>query len=204
MSANSTPNYSNAYAEGDYRAKVHVIQKALESAYRNGKYDYDVARALDESKYWAHHNRKTHQFITINWDPAFCEFPVMDRIVSKRWFHDWVYVWEFCNEDEQFSHPHVHLIIKKVKPKSQVIREIAYTAGVDPNYVDVKEITQKDRAKVLSYMLKNRDYDKQIREEYQLFPVYSYLQQETFYESEQPMCPDPFEENQKKNNLDDQ
>ena len=37
------PQYMSPYNEGDYRARVHVIQKALESAYRNGKYDPDVA-----------------------------------------------------------------------------------------------------------------------------------------------------------------
>ena len=71
------------YNEGDYRANVHVIQKALESAYRNGKYDPDVAEALDEEKYWAYTNRKTHQLITINWDPNFCDFSIMNRIVSR-------------------------------------------------------------------------------------------------------------------------
>ena len=112
MSANP-PQYMSPYNEGDYRARVHVIQKALESAYRNGKYDPDVARALDEEKYWAYTNRKTHQLITINWDPNFCDFSIMNRIVSKKWMHEWYYVWEFVNEKGEFSHPHVHLLIKK-------------------------------------------------------------------------------------------
>ena len=142
------------YNEGDYRARVHVIQKALESAYRNGKYDPDVARALDEEKYWAYTNRKTHQLITINWDPNFCDFSIMNRIVSKKWMHEWYYVWEFVNEKGEFSHPHVHLLIKKVKPVSQVIREIAYTAGVANNYVDVKEIVTRDLRNVRKYMQK--------------------------------------------------
>ena len=77
-------------------------KKALESAYRNGKYDPDVARALDEEKYWAYTNRKTHQLITINWDPNFCDFSIMNRIVSKKWMHEWYYVWEFVNEKESF------------------------------------------------------------------------------------------------------
>ena len=101
MSANP-PQYMSPYNEGDYRANVHVIQKALESAYRNGKYDPDVARALDEEKYWAYTNRKTHQLITINWDPNFCDFSIMNRIVSKKWMHEWYYVWEFVNEKESF------------------------------------------------------------------------------------------------------
>ena len=71
------------YNEGDYRARVHVIQKALESAYRNGKYDPDVARALDEEKYWAYTNRKTHQLITINWDPNFCDFSIMNQLFPR-------------------------------------------------------------------------------------------------------------------------
>ena len=81
---------------------VYMSSKALESAYRNGKYDPDVARALDEEKYWAYTNRKTHQLITINWDPNFCDFSIMNRIVSKKWMHEWYYVWEFVNEKESF------------------------------------------------------------------------------------------------------
>ena len=82
MSANP-PQYMSPYNEGDYRARVHVIQKALESAYRNGKYDPDVARALDEEKYWAYTNRKTHQLITINWDPNFCDFSIMNQLFPR-------------------------------------------------------------------------------------------------------------------------
>ena len=189
MSANP-PQYMSPYNEGDYRARVHVIQKALESAYRNGKYDPDVARALDEEKYWAYTNRKTHQLITINWDPNFCDFSIMNRIVSK-WMHEWYYVWEFVNEKGEFSHPHVHLLIKKVKPVSQVIREIAYTAGVANNYVDVKEIVTRDLRNVRKYMQKNRPYDVEIREEYMLYNVYSYLRQDEFptYEGEMEQEP---------------
>ena len=55
------------YNEGDYRARVHVIKKhwnlptAMVSMIQ-------MLRALDEEKYWAYTNRKTHQLITINWD----------------------------------------------------------------------------------------------------------------------------------------
>lgn len=180
MSANPPPTYMSPYLEGDYRARVHVIQKALESAYRNGKYDPDVARALDEDKYWAYKNRKTHQLITINWNPDFCDFQIMTRIVSKKWMHQWSYVWEFVNEKGEFSHPHVHLLIKKVKPLSQVVREIAYTAGVDNNYVDVKEIPTRDLHNVRKYMTKNRPYDVEIRAEYLLHNMYSYLREHEF------------------------
>ena len=150
-----------------------------------------LREALDEEKYWAYTNRKTHQLITINWDPNFCDFSIMNRIVSKKWMHEWYYVWEFVNEKESFSHPHVHLLIKKVKPVSQVIREIAYTAGVANNYVDVKEIVTRDLRNVRKYMQKNRPYDVEIREEYMLYNVYSYLRQEEFptYEGEMEQEP---------------
>ena len=42
-----------------------------------------LREALDEEKYWAYTNRKTHQLITINWDPNFCDFSIMNRIVSR-------------------------------------------------------------------------------------------------------------------------
>ena len=41
-----------------------------------------------------------------------------------------------------------------MKPVSQVIREIAYTAGVANNYVDVKEIVTRDLRNVRKYMQK--------------------------------------------------
>ena len=80
---------------------------------------------------------------------------------------------------------------QKVKPVSQVIREIAYTAGVANNYVDVKEIVTRDLRNVRKYMQKNRPYDVEIREEYMLYNVYSYLRQDEFptYEGEMEQEP---------------
>ena len=114
----------------------------------------------------------------------------MNRIVSKKWMHEWYYVWEFVNEKGVFP-TRMYTYSSKKWNQFHKWSEIAYTAGVANNYVDVKEIVTRDLRNVRKYMQKNRPYDVEIREEYMLYNVYSYLRQEEFptYEGEMEQEP---------------
>lgn len=161
---------------GKRQAQTEIYKHAYLCLYRNG---YDVPPQMREITQLAaqvvNDNYISHVHITINFPPDFHSFHEMERVVKKKWLIEWYYTWEAYNEEGEFSHPHVHLVCRKTKPKSEIIREIYSTLHEyvrDPVNIDVKEYKRRDYNP--SYITKNRYEDLIWRSDNHLENLYAY------------------------------
>lgn len=160
-------------AEGEYRAQVKFFEQCYLTMYRNGlNMTEEMMDVAHYAKFAESKNRITHNHITISFPKEFKHFDIMEKVVKKKWMFEWMYTWEFTDSDGNFSHPHVHLVCRKTKPKSQIIREIASTTKLDANYIDVQEYKKSEYDP--SYIFKNRESDVAIRRQHYLKDKYTY------------------------------
>lgn len=156
-------------AEGEYRALTRYFQDRYTILYRNGLHLTPDMIAIDHAaKHATSQNRFSHTMIIVGFPTDFRDFDVVHKIVRKKWLHEWVIRWEF---GEHGNHPHLNILCRKNKPFSQVVREFASTCKVEPNFVDVKFIRQKDYKQTFHYLInKTKHQDNEQRKKFGLPP----------------------------------
>lgn len=163
-----------AHDEGQYRAEVEMFKNMYLFLYRNGV-DMSEQMMLLKQKCETvfQENYLSHYHITISFPPEFKDYDVMKKVVAKKWMFEWQYTWEFHGKTGE--HPHVHLVCRKTKRKSEVIREIYNTLKnylSDPQKIDVRAKARKDFDP--SYIAKDNPKDIPWRKSQKLKDLYSY------------------------------
>lgn len=117
--------------------------------------------------------------ITINFKP---DIEMMDaelhmrlqKYLNRKWVGTYKYCWEFVTKSG--FHPHIHLVTKCVKPRSQLLRDTyntfkKYVNGIE--CIDIK--TSYNLTRALNYLNKNREGDIAYRKKYCLAAAYGGL-----------------------------
>lgn len=157
---------------GRSRAIQRMFESVWQSHYRRNPDELGTkySELLEEQQDELRSNKVTYWLITINprcypetTDTAFKH--AINKFLAKVWLRSYIGTVEFGKKQ---IHPHFHVLLKKNKPKSEVIRETFSTfkdlCG-DKASIDVRPIREKDHEKTLEYITKDYTLDTILRVE---------------------------------------